>query len=178
MTTTPSRTRPARRWLPNGSVMADRGCREAAATARLSPSANVNRPCDPETDITPAGRGEPSTIGRADAPWFFLVGTAADDPGIAITCRPSRAVGGGPGHSFRDSNPRPIPRHCRACHRGRSHSAFFARPGVTARLSSCFDQWETCVQYGPCARVGAPFGGGKQPAINVSWGDAQVYVNG
>jgi hypothetical protein len=25
-----------------------------------------------------------------------VVGTAADDPAIAITCRPSRAVGGGP----------------------------------------------------------------------------------
>ena len=64
----------------------------------------------------------------------------------------------------------------RSDNEGPNHEISIAEAFAVSRHEVTFDQWETCVQYGPCARVGAPFGGGKQPAINVSWGDAQVYV--
>ena len=39
-----------------------------------------------------------------------------------------------------------------------------------------FAEWDTCVAYGDCPRTRESFGGGRQPAINVIWDDAQGYV--
>jgi formylglycine-generating enzyme required for sulfatase activity len=60
---------------------------------------------------------------------------------------------------------------------GPQHEVTIARSFAVSKFEVTFDQWETCIQYGGCTRVGSPFGGGKQPAINISWDDAQEYVN-
>jgi formylglycine-generating enzyme required for sulfatase activity len=63
---------------------------------------------------------------------------------------------------------------------GPQHEVTIARPFAISKFEVTFDHWDTCVQYGGCMRwrlVGASFGGGKQPAINVSWDDAKEYVN-
>ena len=40
-----------------------------------------------------------------------------------------------------------------------------------------FQEWDTCEAYGDCGSVGDnDWGHGRQPAINVSWDDAQRYV--
>jgi formylglycine-generating enzyme required for sulfatase activity len=69
---------------------------------------------------------------------------------------------------------------------GPQHEVTIARPFAVSKFEVTVDQWDTCVQYGGCTRVGdsfaggklpaTPFGGGKQPAINISWDDAKEYV--
>jgi formylglycine-generating enzyme required for sulfatase activity len=59
---------------------------------------------------------------------------------------------------------------------GPQHEVTIARPFAVSKFEVTFDQWDACIQYGGCTRVGSPFGGGKQPAINISWDDAQEYV--
>jgi formylglycine-generating enzyme required for sulfatase activity len=59
------------------------------------------------------------------------------------------------------------------------HEVTIALPFAVSKFEVTFDQWDACNQYGGCAPVvwrgGAPRGG-KQPANNVSWYDAQQYV--
>jgi formylglycine-generating enzyme required for sulfatase activity len=59
---------------------------------------------------------------------------------------------------------------------GPQHQVIIARPFAVSKFEVTFDQWDACIQYGGCTRVGDPFGGGKQPAINISWYDAEEYV--
>jgi formylglycine-generating enzyme required for sulfatase activity len=59
---------------------------------------------------------------------------------------------------------------------GPQHEVAIARPFAVSKFEVTFEQWEACVQYGGCTRVGSPFGGGKQPAVNISWNEAQEYV--
>jgi formylglycine-generating enzyme required for sulfatase activity len=59
---------------------------------------------------------------------------------------------------------------------GPQHEIAIARRFAVSKLEVTFDQLDACVQYGGCTRVGDPFGGGKQPAINVKWDEAQEYV--
>ncbi len=59
---------------------------------------------------------------------------------------------------------------------GPQQEVTIARPFAVSKFELTFDQWDTCVQYGGCTRLGSPFGDGKQPAINMSWDDAQEYV--
>jgi formylglycine-generating enzyme required for sulfatase activity len=59
---------------------------------------------------------------------------------------------------------------------GPQHEVTIARPFAVSKFELTFDQWDTCVQYGGCRRIGSPFGGGKQPAVMVTWYDAQEYV--
>ena len=59
---------------------------------------------------------------------------------------------------------------------GPLHEVTIVRPFAVSKFEVTFDQWYACIPYGGCTRVGSPFGGGKQPAINVSWDDAQEYV--
>jgi formylglycine-generating enzyme required for sulfatase activity len=56
------------------------------------------------------------------------------------------------------------------------HQVIIARPFAVSKFELTFDQWNACILYGGCARVATPFGGGKQPAINISWDDAKEYV--
>jgi formylglycine-generating enzyme required for sulfatase activity len=53
----------------------------------------------------------------------------------------------------------------------------FAMPFAVAKVELTFDEWEACTAHGDCARVSdSEWGGGRRPAINASWGDAQTYV--
>jgi formylglycine-generating enzyme required for sulfatase activity len=48
---------------------------------------------------------------------------------------------------------------------------------AVAKFDVTFDEWNSCVAYGDCARVtDANWAVGRQPVINVSWDDAQRYV--
>jgi formylglycine-generating enzyme required for sulfatase activity len=57
------------------------------------------------------------------------------------------------------------------------HEVAIVRPFAVSKFEVTFDQWDACIQYGGCARVYSPFGGGKQPAVTTDWDDAQEYVN-
>ncbi|RTL71675.1 MAG: formylglycine-generating enzyme family protein [Hyphomicrobiales bacterium] len=59
------------------------------------------------------------------------------------------------------------------------HTVTIAAPLAVGRFTITFDEWDGCVAHGGCpARgvAGANFGRGRQPVINVSWNDAQLYV--
>ncbi len=60
---------------------------------------------------------------------------------------------------------------------GPQHEVTIARSFAVSKFEVTFDQWEACIQYGGCTRAGSPFGGGKQPTINITWDDAKGYVN-
>jgi formylglycine-generating enzyme required for sulfatase activity len=60
------------------------------------------------------------------------------------------------------------------------HEVIIAEPFAASRFEATFDQWDECVTHGACNLPGAgadEWGRGKQPAINISWNDAQQYVN-
>lgn len=62
---------------------------------------------------------------------------------------------------------------------GPQHEVTIARPFAVSRFLVTFDQWDTCVQSGGCNLADAgksAWGRDKQPAIQVSWEDAQQYV--
>jgi formylglycine-generating enzyme required for sulfatase activity len=56
------------------------------------------------------------------------------------------------------------------------HEVTIAFQFAVSKFEVTFDQWESCIQFGGCARVGSPFGRGKKPAINLSWNEAREYV--
>jgi len=57
------------------------------------------------------------------------------------------------------------------------HKVTIAKPFAVAKLELTFAEWDACVAYGDCMHVSdSGFGRGQQPAINVSWNDAQRYV--
>jgi formylglycine-generating enzyme required for sulfatase activity len=62
---------------------------------------------------------------------------------------------------------------------GPQHEVAIVRSFAVSKFEVTFDQWDACVQSGGCNLPGAggsPWGRGKQPAINVSWDDAEQYV--
>jgi hypothetical protein len=59
---------------------------------------------------------------------------------------------------------------------GPQHEVTIARPFAVSKFKVTFDQWDACIQYGGCLRISIPFGGGRQPAVNMNWDDAQQYV--
>jgi formylglycine-generating enzyme required for sulfatase activity len=59
------------------------------------------------------------------------------------------------------------------------HRISIPRPFAVGRFAITFDEWDACVIDGGCNgyRPGDEgWGRGRMPAINVSWGDAKVYV--
>ncbi len=62
---------------------------------------------------------------------------------------------------------------------GLVHKVTIAAPYAVGRFEITFDEWDGCVAHGVCPAEGAAggnFGRGRQPLINVSWDDAQLYV--
>jgi formylglycine-generating enzyme required for sulfatase activity len=60
---------------------------------------------------------------------------------------------------------------------GPQHKVMIAQPFAVAKFELTFAQWDTCVDYGDCPRVSdSGWGRDRQPVINVSWDDAQRYV--
>lgn len=63
---------------------------------------------------------------------------------------------------------------------GPQHEVTIPRNFAVSRFVVTFDQWDACVRHSGCTLPGAgasSWGRGKQPAINVSWDDAQQYVS-
>ena len=62
---------------------------------------------------------------------------------------------------------------------GRQHEAAIPRPFAVARFELTFDEWDACAAHGDCDKHADDrgWGRGRRPAINVSWDDAQTYVN-
>ena len=61
---------------------------------------------------------------------------------------------------------------------GPQHRVTIDKPFAVSKFELTFAEWDACVAHGDCARgVGdSNLGRGRQPAINVSWDDAQSYV--
>jgi formylglycine-generating enzyme required for sulfatase activity len=60
---------------------------------------------------------------------------------------------------------------------GPQHTVTIANPFAVAKFELTFDEWDTCVAYGDCPRVGdGGFGRGQRPVIFVTWDDAQRYA--
>jgi formylglycine-generating enzyme required for sulfatase activity len=59
------------------------------------------------------------------------------------------------------------------------HEVTFERPFAVGKFEVTFDQWDACVAYGDCSPDIGTNGWGRkeQPVINVTWNDAQRYVN-
>jgi formylglycine-generating enzyme required for sulfatase activity len=60
---------------------------------------------------------------------------------------------------------------------GPQHEVTIAKPFAVGRTEVTFAEWDACVAAGACAKTSdSGWGGGDQPAINVSWDDAKEYV--
>jgi formylglycine-generating enzyme required for sulfatase activity len=59
------------------------------------------------------------------------------------------------------------------------HEVTIAKPFAVAKFELTFDEWDACAAQGGCRRDvnDNGWGRGRRPAINVSWDDAQTYVN-
>jgi formylglycine-generating enzyme required for sulfatase activity len=67
----------------------------------------------------------------------------------------------------------------RTANEGPQHQVIIGRPFAVSKFELTFDEWDTCVAYGDCAQGVSDdlgWGRGQRPAINVSWEDAQRYV--
>jgi formylglycine-generating enzyme required for sulfatase activity len=61
---------------------------------------------------------------------------------------------------------------------GPAHDVSFARQFAIGKYEVTFDEWDACVASGGCSNTSdSKFGRGTQPAINVSWDDAKLYVD-
>jgi formylglycine-generating enzyme required for sulfatase activity len=59
---------------------------------------------------------------------------------------------------------------------GPRHPVTFSKPFAISKFAVTFDDWDACTHFGECAAIDESYGRGQQPAINVSWNDAQTYV--
>ena len=60
---------------------------------------------------------------------------------------------------------------------GPLHRVTIAQPLAVSKFEVTFADWDACAAYGDCDPniSDGGFGRGRQPAINVSWTDAQTY---
>jgi formylglycine-generating enzyme required for sulfatase activity len=58
------------------------------------------------------------------------------------------------------------------------HQVTIAKPFAVSKFELTFDEWDTCVSDGDCTQdiSDSGWGRGQQPAVNVTWNDAQLYV--
>jgi formylglycine-generating enzyme required for sulfatase activity len=57
------------------------------------------------------------------------------------------------------------------------HRVTIAKPFAVSRTEVTFEQWDACAELGGCRKPeDSGWGRGKQPAINITWYDAQNYV--
>jgi formylglycine-generating enzyme required for sulfatase activity len=58
------------------------------------------------------------------------------------------------------------------------HNVMIAKPFAVAKFAVTFDGWDACVRFGDCEGhiSDSRWGRGRQPAINVSWDNAQTYT--
>ena len=81
-----------------------------------------------------------------------------------------------PAGSFRMGSPEGEPG--RSEDEGPVRTVSFARPFAMARNEVSFEEWDACVRDGGCDHEPEDqgWGRGRRPVINVSWKDAQAYV--
>ena len=62
---------------------------------------------------------------------------------------------------------------------GQKRVVFIRKRLSISRSAITFDEWDSCARVGPCAKEVRDYGWGRgqQPAIGVSWNDAQMYVD-
>jgi formylglycine-generating enzyme required for sulfatase activity len=60
-----------------------------------------------------------------------------------------------------------------------AHEVAIAGPFAVAKFELTFDEWDACAAHGDCTpHVGDNgWGRGRRPVVNVSWDDAETYVN-
>jgi formylglycine-generating enzyme required for sulfatase activity len=58
------------------------------------------------------------------------------------------------------------------------HQVTIAKPFAVSKYQLTFEEWDVCADYGDCPRgiSDSGWGRGPQPVVNVSWDDAQRYV--
>jgi len=62
-------------------------------------------------------------------------------------------------------------------HEGPQHEVTIAKPLAVSKFEVTFEDWDVCVAYGDCRRPSdGGWGRDRQPVINVSWEDIQLYV--
>lgn len=59
---------------------------------------------------------------------------------------------------------------------GPQHEVTIAKAFAASKYEVTFDQWDACVAAAACPRVKDAWGRGNMPVINVSWGDAKLFV--
>ena len=59
---------------------------------------------------------------------------------------------------------------------GPQHEVSIAKAFAASKYEVTFVQWDACVAAAACPRVKDAWGRGNMPVINVSWGDAKLYV--
>ena len=59
------------------------------------------------------------------------------------------------------------------------HEVEVNAPFAVAKFELTFDEWDACASYGDCSRTisARTWGRGNRPVINITWSDAQTYVN-
>jgi formylglycine-generating enzyme required for sulfatase activity len=72
----------------------------------------------------------------------------------------------------------PASEQSRTSDEGPQHKVEIAKSFAVSKYELTFDEWDTCAYYGDCPRdiSDSDWHRGRQPAINVSWNDAQRYV--
>jgi formylglycine-generating enzyme required for sulfatase activity len=61
---------------------------------------------------------------------------------------------------------------------GPQHKVTIAKPFAVSKFEVTFAQWDACVAVGACAQASdSGYGRGTRPVINITWGDAQQYVD-
>ena len=61
---------------------------------------------------------------------------------------------------------------------GPRHEVHFAHPFAVGRYEVTFDEYDACTAAGVCSKAkDNGWGRGRRPAINISWFDAQTYVD-
>jgi len=81
----------------------------------------------------------------------------------------------GPG-SFTMGSPDAEPDHVKS--EAQQHLVTFAQSFAVSKFELTFDEWDNCAAYGDCPQgiSDSGFGRGRQPAINVTWDEAQAYA--
>ncbi len=84
-----------------------------------------------------------------------------------------------PAGSFTMGSPESEPE--RTGDEGPQHEVTFAKPFAVGKFTVTFDEWKACADDGGCQSHPLPddhgWGKGKRPVIDVSWDDAQSYVD-
>jgi formylglycine-generating enzyme required for sulfatase activity len=118
-----------------------------------------------------------STLSRAQAPLSDAQERALKPGDELKECRQCPSLVVVPAGTFMMGSPNGERWRDRA--EGPQHKVAFARPFAVGRFAVTFEEWDACVTDGGCNGYRPDdngWGRGRQPAINLSWRDANAYV--